>query len=53
VPFDDGIVSDGDAGVPTLIARPHGASAAAFRAIAHAVADSLGWVSADAVRSDA
>jgi ATP-binding protein involved in chromosome partitioning len=43
VPFDDGIVTDGDAGVPTLIAHPHGASATAFRAIAHAVAGSLGW----------
>jgi ATP-binding protein involved in chromosome partitioning len=43
VPFDDGIVADGDAGVPTIIAHPHGPSATAFRAIAHAVAGSLGW----------
>jgi ATP-binding protein involved in chromosome partitioning len=43
VPFDDAIVSDGDAGVPTLVARPNGASAIAFRAIAHVVAGSLGW----------
>ena len=43
VPFDHGIVSDGDAGVPTLVARPSGESASAFRAVAHAVAGSLGW----------
>jgi ATP-binding protein involved in chromosome partitioning len=43
VPFDDAIVSDGDAGVPTLVARPNGASAIAFRAIAHVVSGSLGW----------
>jgi ATP-binding protein involved in chromosome partitioning len=43
VAFDDGIVTDGDAGVPTVVARPHGPSAAAFREIAHAVARALGW----------
>jgi len=53
VPFDDGIVSDGDAGVPTVVARPHGASASAFRAVAHAVAGSLGWAYTDAVSCDA
>ena len=53
VPFDDGIVSDGDAGVPTVIAHPHGPSAAAFHAIARAVAASLGWTHADAVSGDA
>jgi ATP-binding protein involved in chromosome partitioning len=44
VPFDDRIVTDGDTGVPTVIARRHGASASAFRRIADAVARSLGWV---------
>ena len=43
VPFDEEIVADGDAGVPTMIARPRGASAAAFETIARAVAESLGW----------
>jgi ATP-binding protein involved in chromosome partitioning len=43
VPFDEAIVADGDAGVPTMIARPRGASAAAFETIARAVAESLGW----------
>ena len=52
VPFDDQIVSDGDAGVPTVIARPHGPSAAAFHAIARAVAGSLGWTHAAALSSD-
>ena len=36
-------MTDGDAGVPTMIARPHGPSAAAFDAIARAVAAALGW----------
>ena len=39
VPFDDGIVGDGDAGVPTMIARPDGASAAHSRRSRRAVAD--------------
>ena len=48
VPFDDGIVADGDAGVPTVIARPDGASAVAFHAIAGGVARALGWTHVDA-----
>ena len=51
VPFDDGIVADGDAGVPSLIARPRGESASAFRRIADAVARSLGWTHVDSARS--
>jgi ATP-binding protein involved in chromosome partitioning len=43
IPFDDEIVSEGDTGVPTLVARPSGASARAFRDIAHIVAGALGW----------
>jgi ATP-binding protein involved in chromosome partitioning len=43
VPFDDDIVADGDAGVPSVVARPGGTSATAFREIADAVARSLGW----------
>ena len=50
VPFDDEIVSEGDAGVPTLIARPNGTSAAAFRAIARAVAAALGRADAQRQR---
>jgi ATP-binding protein involved in chromosome partitioning len=43
VPFDAAMVDDGDIGVPTLVARPHGTSARAFDGIARAVAGSLGW----------
>jgi ATP-binding protein involved in chromosome partitioning len=50
VPFDDQIVHEGDAGVPTLIARPNGPSATAFRAIARAVAAALGWSGAQGKR---
>jgi ATP-binding protein involved in chromosome partitioning len=50
VPFDDQIVQQGDAGMPTLIARPNGPSAAAFRAIARAVAAALGWSHAQGER---
>ena len=52
IPFDDDIVTDGDAGVPTLVARPTGASATAFRAIAHVVAGALGWVHVEAASRD-
>jgi ATP-binding protein involved in chromosome partitioning len=50
VPFDEEIVNEGDAGVPTLIARPNGPSAAAFRAIARAVAAALGRADAQGPR---
>jgi ATP-binding protein involved in chromosome partitioning len=46
VPFDEEIVREGDAGVPTVLARPSSASADAFGAIAAAVAASLGWAPA-------
>jgi len=53
VPFDPAIVDDGDAGVPTIVARPHGASAGAFDGIARAVAGALGWRHAEAVERGA
>lgn len=43
VPFDEVIVTEGDLGVPTMVARPESASAVAFDAIARAVAGALGW----------
>lgn len=43
VPFDASIVTEGDAGTPTMIARPDSASAAAFDQIARGVAAALGW----------
>jgi ATP-binding protein involved in chromosome partitioning len=49
VPFDAMIVDEGDAGVPTMIARPRGATAKAFDAIAARIAEALGWRRTDAV----
>jgi ATP-binding protein involved in chromosome partitioning len=43
VPFDETIVAEGDAGVPTMIARPHSASGMAFDCVASAIARALGW----------
>ncbi len=42
VPLDPVIVEDGDAGVPTVVAAPDSAPAAAFRAIAEAVLAQIG-----------
>ena len=53
VPFDAGIVADGDAGVPSVVARPHGETAAAFHRLADAVARSLGWTPRPASSSGA
>jgi ATP-binding protein involved in chromosome partitioning len=43
VPFDERIVGEGDAGTPTMVARPDSASGIAFEHIARAVAGALGW----------
>ena len=43
VPFDDMIVGEGDAGMPTMVARPSSAAGIAFELIARGVADALGW----------
>lgn len=43
VPFDEQIVGEGDAGVPTMVARPHSAAGAAFDHVARGIADALGW----------
>ena len=43
VPFDAVIVDEGDAGSPTMIARPDSAAARAFDQIAIGVASQLGW----------
>ena len=47
VPFDEDMVSEGDAGRPTVLARPASAAALAFETIAHGVAAALGWRPAD------
>ncbi|HKY97350.1 MAG TPA: P-loop NTPase [Gemmatimonadaceae bacterium] len=43
VPFDPHVVSEGDAGHPTVIARPSSATARAIHEIARNVATGLGW----------
>ncbi|HEX5973434.1 MAG TPA: P-loop NTPase [Gemmatimonadaceae bacterium] len=43
IPFDDVIVAEGDAGTPTMLARPRSTAGAAFDAIARGVAVALGW----------
>ena len=43
VPFDRDIVADGDAGNPTVLARPDGESTLAISAITRNVANALGW----------
>jgi ATP-binding protein involved in chromosome partitioning len=43
VPFDGGMVAEGDAGNPTSLARPASDAARALETIAHGVAAALGW----------
>ncbi len=43
VRFDESIIAEGDAGIPTMIGRPNSATADAFDGIARAVAGALGW----------
>ena len=43
IPFDQQMVVEGDAGSPTVLARPESASALALSAVAQNVAEALGW----------
>ena len=43
VPFDEDIVADGDAGIPTIVRQPDGATSKAFHDIAEAAVLGLGW----------
>jgi ATP-binding protein involved in chromosome partitioning len=43
VPFDETIVAEGDAGTPTMSARPDSASGAAFDRVSAGIARALGW----------
>jgi ATP-binding protein involved in chromosome partitioning len=47
IPFERAVVSDGDAGTPTVLARPHSAAALALQTIARSVAEALGWQHVD------
>lgn len=51
IAFDEAMVRDGDAGVPTVIARPHSPAALAFARMARQVAAALGWKHVDAEAS--
>jgi ATP-binding protein involved in chromosome partitioning len=44
VPFDERVVGEGDAGTPTMVARPHSATAMAFESIGRGIAAGLGWM---------
>jgi ATP-binding protein involved in chromosome partitioning len=43
VPFDPEVVAEGDAGRPTMVARPGSESGLAFERIARGIAAALGW----------
>jgi ATP-binding protein involved in chromosome partitioning len=43
VPFESAVVSDGDAGTPTILSQPRSAAALALQTIARRVAESLAW----------
>lgn len=44
VPFDERIVTEGDAGTPTVVARPNSFVSRRMDAIAREIASALGWV---------
>jgi len=44
IPFDEVMVTEGDAGTPTMLGRPTSVAGLAFDAIAQRVAGALGWV---------
>jgi len=48
LPFDATMVLEGDAGIPTVVARPSGVTAARFELIAQRIAEQLGWTWLDA-----
>jgi ATP-binding protein involved in chromosome partitioning len=50
VPFDPTVVDEGDAGIPTMIARPESDTGAAFDRIANEIASQLGWQRVGATR---
>jgi len=50
VPFDAEIVREGDAGTPTVVARPGSPVATSFDRIGQQVAEALGWRRITAIR---
>ena len=53
LPFDEAMVPEGDAGTPTVVARPHSAMTAHFDLIAQRIAERLGWTRVESGESDA
>lgn len=49
IPFDDSIVREGDAGMPTVVARPDSEAAQRMRDISHRIITSLGWRATESV----
>jgi ATP-binding protein involved in chromosome partitioning len=47
LPFDRGIIEEGDAGLPTVVARRDSPASAALHHIARGVAEALGWRHSD------
>ena len=43
IQFDQAVIADGDAGIPTIVARPDSAAGVAFARVAREVAAALGW----------
>lgn len=43
IPFDEAVIVEGDAGIPTIVARPDSAAGLSFARIAREVAGSLGY----------
>jgi ATP-binding protein involved in chromosome partitioning len=42
IQFDEAVVAEGDAGIPTIVARPESAAGISFTIIARQIAESLG-----------
>jgi len=43
IQFDQAVIAEGDAGIPTIVARPDSAAGVAFARVAREVAAALGW----------
>ncbi|MGI8844554.1 MAG: Mrp/NBP35 family ATP-binding protein [Gemmatimonadaceae bacterium] len=52
LPFDATMVLEGDAGIPTVVARPKGPTAARFELVAQRIAEQLGWMRLEPVGPD-
>src|SRR5688500_10630202 len=53
LPFDATMVLEGDAGIPTVVARPNGAAAARFELVAQRIVEQRGWTRLEPILPDA